>query len=60
MNTENGEEGRGGGEQDLAALNLYLSAACCTLLDVNKDKFHKALHEPSNQDLLMQFSQERN
>ena len=49
-----------GGEQDLAALNLYLSAACCTLLDVNKDKFHRALHEPANQDLLAQYAHEKN
>lgn len=40
-------------------MNLYLSSSCCTLLDVNKDKFHKALHEPSNQDVLTQFAQER-
>jgi hypothetical protein len=49
-----------GGEQDLAALNLYLSASCGTLLDLNRDKFHRALHEPANQDLLAQFAQDKN
>jgi hypothetical protein len=34
-------------ELDLSALNLYLSSSCCTLIDVNKDKFYKVLHEPA-------------
>jgi len=41
-------------------LNLYLSSSCCTLLDVNKDKFHRALHEPATQELLAQFASDRN
>jgi hypothetical protein len=27
---------------------------------VNKDRFYKALHEPANQELLMQFASEKN
>jgi len=27
---------------------------------VNKDRFYKALHEPANQELLMQFANEKN
>ena len=48
------------GEHDNTALNDYLVQSCCTLLDVNKDKFYKALHESANQDILAQFSQEKN
>lgn len=48
------------GELDLTPLNLYLSSACCTLLDVNKDKFYKVLHEAANQEVLAQFAQDKN
>jgi hypothetical protein len=48
-----------GGEQDLSSINLFLQT-CCPLLDYNKDKFYKTLHEPSNQDLLNQFVLDRN
>ena len=48
------------GELDLEALNLYLASSCCTLLDVNKDKFYSALHEPSTQEVLAQFAQDKN
>lgn len=57
------EDGAGtmgpGGEQDLSSINLFLQT-CCPLLDYNKDKFYKTLHEPSNQDLLNQFVLDRN
>ena len=49
-----------GGEQDLTDINIFLSSTCCTLLDVNKDKFYKTLHEPATQDLLAQFANDRN
>lgn len=48
------------GEQDLEVLNSYLTACCFTLLDVNKDIFHKEIHKPENQKVIKNFATERN
>lgn len=39
---------------------MFLQSSLDVLLDVNKDKFYKALHEKANQNLLMQFAQDKN
>ena len=47
-------------QTDLTALNQYLTASCCTLLGVNIDKFHRALHDLRNQEVLAQYVSDKN
>ncbi len=47
-------------EQDVEILNAYLTACCITLLGVDKDYFHKEIHNPDNQKIIKNFASERN
>ena len=55
LSTTSGDSSDAPNFQDLENLNIYLCSTCFSLLDVDKDYFHKVIHETQHQKIIHQF-----